>query len=269
MRDTCPLDSPLQLLFLLHECSCIPKAWFQLDGHLTEVLNHIKHQHYNEARYLWIRRTIEVLGSSMAKNEIDLSGNNWNLWTDSCIFTSACQLFQMSVKDVYDSCTQGDQCPHKNAYLDTPDNLVSQENKVSHIVVSHRQYNSLQDFFNSEYNYFGRRCHSNGKQKAPVDCGRGIVLEGRLLGCSHGRRQIRHQIVHFPLILEMLLLSTNPPGEKDITNTRSLEHFLTIHGKQYKLVGALLYDGGSHYRSLAITGTQYLVYGGIWKKGIG
>ena len=71
-------------------------------------------------------------------------------------FNAQSWLFQMSVKDVYDSCTQGDQCPHKNAYLDTHDNLVSQENKVSHIVVSHRQYNSLQDFYNSEYNDFGK-----------------------------------------------------------------------------------------------------------------
>ena len=208
---------------------------------------------------------MEVLGSSMAKNEIDLSGNNWNLLADSCIFTSACQLFQISVKDVIDYCSHVIQCHLNYAFLFMPDYVVIQKNKVSHIVVSHRQYKSLQDFFDSEYNYFGKR-RSNGKQKAPVECGRGIVLEGRLHGCSHGHCQIRHEIVHFPRILEMLLLSPNPPGEKDITNTQSLEHFLTIHGKQYKLVGALLYDGGSHYRSLAIIGTQYLVYDGIWKK---
>ena len=42
-----------------------------------------------------------------------------------------------------------------------------------------------------------------------------------------------------------------------------IEHCIKIHGIEYRFVGALLYDGGSHYRSLAFINGKYLEYDGI------
>ena len=51
--------------------------------------------------------------------------------------------------------------------------------------------------------------------------------------------------------------------DQKVVTPSMIEHCIKIHGIEYRFVGALIYDGGSHYRSLVIINGKYLEYDGI------
>ena len=105
---------------------------------------------------------------------------------------------------------------------------------------------SLQTSFDCEYNTFGYRT-KRGDVKAKEARGRGIVFNGRLQGCSSGRRMIRRVIVNAPAILEMEIMYTN---EFSYTTPSQFEAVLNI-------------NGGVHWRSLCKVQDKYIVYDGM------
>ena len=94
----------------------------------------------------------------------------------------------MTVKTVYSDCVEsGDLCPNASAYIDEPEKLATMPTSASHMIAAYAQYDSLQEFFDSEFNsYRGKR--TNGDDKM-IKCGNGIILQGRLHGCEGHRRK--------------------------------------------------------------------------------
>ena len=148
---------------------------------------------------------------------------------------------------------QGVFCLHKPDYSDEGQ-LATHDHNASHVVASLDHHTYLQEYFNSKYNGFGNRCG--------FLCGTGISLENlESSGCS-GSRKKRTQIVQKPDILEIMILGER---KNDITNPGRFEHRLEIHGKVYTFLGALLYNG-SHYRTLLLIETAYILYDGNFKS---
>ncbi len=110
------------LLFLLWKYGNISQVDFGVDEKMKEVLDLMDKGQFDECRHLWIHHVMETSG----RDELYFSENYWNLWSDSCIFSLACKLFHMKVKDLYGPCTVlGECCPHANSYIDEPDRLAS------------------------------------------------------------------------------------------------------------------------------------------------
>ena len=97
-------------------------------------------------------------------SSLQLAGISWSLWEDSCVFTSACKLFQVKAKHIFGQCKLRDKeqesnktdhhycessnCPHDEAYYsEDPSELVNQEHAMSHLQVYRDQYDSLQHYY--------------------------------------------------------------------------------------------------------------------------
>ena len=158
--NTCALDSPLMLLFLLRRHGIIAQQHFQADEKLTEVLNLIDIGDYDKARVSWLMH----LKSVCAPRNLNLTGNHWNLWGDSSLYTSCSLLFRLKMKNVYDVCSNlGRKCPLAAMYHDEPGQLATMPHDVSRIEVFIDRYANIQDFFDAEYNSFGKKSATRGK----------------------------------------------------------------------------------------------------------
>ena len=89
------------MMFLMRKHGSLSQAIFQSDAKLTEVLNLIDVESYDNARHLWIVHVMDLTGTS----HISLGNKKWDLWTDSFVFTAVSLLFQMTVKEVYADCS--------------------------------------------------------------------------------------------------------------------------------------------------------------------
>ena len=102
VTNTCSLDSVLTLLFLVWKYGDMTAAKFSVDEKLTEVLALIDNGEFDRARHYWLFHSIDINGIC----ELELGGHVWNVNGQTCMYTSASSLFQMSVKDVFERCSE-------------------------------------------------------------------------------------------------------------------------------------------------------------------
>lgn len=128
VRNTCPLDSFLMLVYLMRRFGTLSQLVCQRDPKLTEVLDlidsgQVNRIGYDFGRHLLLNHLIENFGAS----ELQMSGNQWDLSSDTSIYSSSSNLFQAEMKLVYGECSElGEECPHNSAYEDKPGKLASQ-----------------------------------------------------------------------------------------------------------------------------------------------
>ena len=111
------------------------------------------------------------------------------------MFTAVSLLFQMTVMEIYADCSvNGDTCPYNWAYIDEPGRRVaSQVRATTHLIVSSDRYDSLQDYFNSEFNTFGARSHKCKKTSVKsIAYGQDITMHGMPHSKCEGNREKTH-----------------------------------------------------------------------------
>jgi len=265
VTNTCPMDSPLMLLYLMRKFGVLSQDIFQWDITLTEALNHIDAGRFDEARDVWLMHLLHESGS----HDFNLTGTTWDLWSDSAVYTSVCELFQLQVQTLFGPCKVkerkkskktilNDSCPYNSSYSEETE-LATMARQDSHLTVNGyaSRYDSLQAFFTAEFNSFGKR-DKKGNISSNVSCGSEITIYGREHGCK-GNRMKRSNLVNPPAILELVLYSHE---EDYITSSLQFEHELEINEHRYMLGGALLFNG-SHYRSVCVVHDRYLMYDGV------
>jgi len=200
VTNTCPIDSVLMLLYLMRKFGVLPQDIFSWDYTLTEALNHIDAGRFDEARDVWLMHLLYEFGS----HDFDLNGTTWNLMSDSALFTSICELFQLQVQTLFGPCkvkeskkskktVLNDSCPY-NSYYSEETELATMARQDSHLTVDYAsRYDNLQAFFTAEYNSFGKR-DNKGNISCNVKCGDEITIYGREHGCNKGKRMKRYNL---------------------------------------------------------------------------
>ena len=254
------------LLYLIRKYGSLSQDVFQWDSKLTQVLNEIDAGRFDEARHVWLMHLLRESGS----HDFNLTGETWDLWSDSVLFTSVCELFQLQARTLFGPCKvvleedgkktkkriHNDSCPYNSAYSEES-SLATVARQDSHVTVYYDQYNDIQSFFTAEYNTFGKKDRL-GNITAKVNCGEEITLYQKEHGCK-GRRMKRTQLVNPPVLLEIMLYSV---GSNAILNTSEFEHELEINENHYTFGGALLFNG-IHYQSLCVVHDRFVVYDGM------
>lgn len=143
------------------------------------MLNEIDAGRFDEARHVWLMHLLHESGS----HDFNLTGETWDLWSDSVLFNSVCELFQLQARTLFGPCKVvleedgrktkkrilNDSCPYNSAYSEDSA-LATVARQDSHVTVCYDQYNDLQSFFTAEYNTFGKKDRL-GNVTAKVNCG--------------------------------------------------------------------------------------------------
>ena len=267
--NTCPMDSPLQLLYNLRQMNKIPNYLYQADEQLSHIMDLMEKGSFDEARIGWLTCCMGSFGNegiTSSKN-----GTFFDLKGDALDYTRILRMCRMKSVLLYEGCSTM-LCPNDGFYVTDSSSINTQDAlEKSHIVVHIQGGQSIQENINHQYNEFSPdesgpsvQCGLNlsnmiGSYDAPTSQA-GIEERSALINSCNGTRKTREQITSMPALLQICVSCAN---ENDrITNTGHFELTIDLHGKTYDLVGALLYNE-KHWRSIARHQDRYLVYDGI------